>query len=216
MSRKLNAFKLATIMPQATCNYQIAIPNITRSIMAVETATLPFKKTVSQSVYIRGLQYQIPVKQTAQGSWSCTMSENIFMSAMYQSLCNQHIMKGGEYAFKLGRIYIYVTDALTGTAPVATCILDGCYLTDIKELSLSAGGATEVMKVTLTFQYNDILDPIDNSVVGKLVDMKAGSDTSLRAQSAFLQESKAAAMTAAAWGTSKLASKINIKELLGI
>jgi hypothetical protein len=188
--------------------------------MAVETATLPFKKVVSQSVYIRGLQYQIPVKQTAQGSWSCTMSENIFMSAMYQSLCSQHIMKGGEYAFELGRIYIYVTDALTGAAPVATCILDGCYLTDIKELSLSAGGATEVMKVTLTFQYNDILDPIDNSLVGKLITLAqrggVDADNNLEAQSAFLQESKVAAMTAAAWGTSKLASKVNIKELLGI
>ena len=213
MSRKLTAFKSATILPQVTCNYQIIIPSITRSVMGIEAASLPFKKVVSQSIYIRGIQYQIPVKQTAQGTWSCTMSENMFMSAMYQSLCKMQKSKGGEYEFQLDKIYIYITDALTGLAPVATCVLDGCYLTDIKELSLSAGGATEVMKVQLTFQYNDILDPIDNSLVGKMV---SDTDGTLATENPFLQESAAAATTAIAWGSEKLNSKVNIKELLGI
>lgn len=211
MSRKLTAFRAATILPQVTCNYQIFIPSIMRSVAGIEAASLPFKKTVSQSVYIRGLQYQIPVKLTAQGNWSCTMSENMFMSAMYQSLGNMYKMKGGEYEFELGNIYIFITDALTGLAPVAVCVLKGCYLTEIKELSLSASGATEVMKVQLIFQYNDILDPI------KLVDTITGSKFELTrgdfAETMAIQAA-VAGVTATAWGVSKLTSKLPIEELL--
>jgi len=218
MSRKLTAFKSATILPQVTCNYQIIIPSISRSIMAVEAASLPFKKVVSQSIYIRGVQYQIPVKKTAQGTWSCTMSENMFMSAMYQSLCSMNQMQGGEYTFGLNRIYIYITDVLTGASPVATCILDGCYLTDIKEISLSASGATDVMKVQLTFQYNDILDPIKNSGVADVFD---SFDSAIAEDNPFAHEVEAGTITALAWGLNKVASEIdkrttNIRELLGL
>lgn len=213
MSRKLTAFRAATILPQVTCNYQILIPSITRSVMGVEATSLPFKKVVSQSVYIRGIQYQIPVKQTAQGNWSCTMSETMFMSAMYQSLSKMYEMRGGEYSFELGRIYIFITDALTGLAPVATCILDGCYLTEIKELSLSASGATEVMKVQLTFQYNDILDPIKNSLTKLIFE---GTQGTLGTENPIMQQAEVAVTTATAWGMSKLASKIPIEELLKI
>lgn len=204
MSRKLTAFRAATILPQVTCNYQIFIPSIFRSVMGVEAATLPFKKVVSQSVYIRGIQYQIPVKQTAQGTWSCTMSENAFMGALYQSLSKVRRQRGGEYEFQLDKIYIFITDVLTGLAPVAACILKGCYLTDIKELSLNASGATEVMKVQLTFQYNDILDPSDIAAY-------LGID-----EKPLLSMAGVAGITAAAWGMSKLTSKIPIEELLKI
>lgn len=204
MSRKLTAFRAATILPQVTCNYQILIPSIMRSVVGIEAATLPFKKVVSQSVYIRGLQYQIPVKQTAQGNWSCTMSENAFMGALYQSLGKLRKMKGGEYSFELDKIYIFITDALTGLAPVAACILKGCYLTDIKEISLNAGGATEVMKVQLTFQYNDMYDPSDIAAY-------LGID-----ERPLLSMAGVAGITATAWGASKLMSKIPIEELLKI
>lgn len=138
------------------------------------------------------------------------------MSAMYQGLNQYYREKGGDsetmYRFSFDKIYIFITDALTGLAPVAACVLDGCYLTDIKEISLSASGATDIMKVQLTFQYNDILDPI------KLVDIITGSKFGLT-EGGELDEVMAiqagvAGITAAAWGVSKLTSKIPIEDML--
>lgn len=224
MSRKLKAFRLATLMPQVSCNYQIMIPSISRSLIAIESATLPFKKTQSASIYVRGIEYKVPVKQTAQSQWSCTMPENMFMSTLYQSLNEWYRSMGGDaemfYTFQLGRIYIYITDALTGNAPVAQCVLDDCYLTEIRDINLSAGGANEIIKVQLTFQYNDILDPIQtlegyvNSVTGgtnNVID--GGIDSVLSIQAGV------AASTTAAWTAAKaeklVRDKLNINDILG-
>lgn len=211
-------FKAANIMPQATCNYTVWIPSIWRSPLAIETTSLPFKKTVSASFHIRGIEYKIPAKNTAQGEWSCTMVENLFMGSMYQALnkWNRDIssnLGSTEYisSFQLGKIYIFLTDALTSSAPIAACVLDDCYLTGIKELSLDTKGVTDVMKVQLTFQYNSIIDPITSieNLIGLGLD-DGGVD------SVAAIEAGVAGITAAAWGVSKGVSKgiDGIKKLL--
>lgn len=202
-------FKAANIMPQVTCNYSIWIPSIWRSSVAIEQTTLPFKKTISSGVAIQGIQYQIPVKQTSQGTWSCTMSENLFMGSLYQGLNQYYRSIGGNskmiYTFTFDDIHIYITDALTGTAPVAACILKDCYLTDIKEISLKSDGATDVMKVTLTFQYNDIIDPIES--VDNLIGSKGGGVIDGGMDSVAAIEAGVAGVTALAWGATMGASE---------
>ena len=188
-------------MPQVTCNYLVWIPSIWRSPLAIETTSLPFKKTVSSSIHIRGIEYKIPVKSTAQGQWTCTMVENLFMGSLYQALnkWNADIssnLGSTEYVstFKLGKIYIFITDALTGVAPVALGILDDCYLTGVKDLPLDTKGATDVMKVQLTFQYNGIIDPIssvENIIGGGIDDGSIGSVAAI--------EAGVAGVTATAW-----------------
>lgn len=203
MSKRLMVFKAANVMPQVTCNYAIWIPSIWRSPVAIEQTTLPFKKTISAGVAIQGIQYQIPVKQTSQGTWSCTMSENLFMGSLYQGLNQYYKSVGGNskmiYTFSLEDIYIFITDALTGTAPVAACVLKGCYLTDIKEISLKADGATDIMKITLSFQYNDIIDPMES--VNTIVGAKGGGVVDGGMDSVAAIEAGVAGVTALAWGT---------------
>lgn len=222
MSRRITAFKVATIQPQTTCNYAIWIPSITRSPIAIELTRLPFKKTLSQSVYIRGIDYQIPVKQVAQGQWSCTMSENILMGSLYQSLSKWNKDVSGNVGttnevvtFGLGKVYIFITDALTGKAPVVQTILDDCYLVGIEDLNLNASGATDVMKVQLTFQYNNIIDPLE--CVNNIMGVNAGlTDGSLI--SALAMEAGVSAITSVAWGKehleNKIRDKIGIKDML--
>ena len=124
------------------------------------------------------------------------------MGSLYQGLNQYYRTIGGEsemiYRFGLDKIYIFITDALTSTAPVAACVLKDCYLTDIKEISLNSNGATELMKVQLTFQYNDILDPIKlvNNITGKKFSLDDGGLASIAAI-----EAGVAGVTAAAWGT---------------
>lgn len=215
MSRRLTGFRAATIMPQTTCNYHIVIPSIVRSLIAVESATLPFKKTISSSVYIRGLNYQIPVKQTAQGVWNCTMPENLFMATLYQSLAKWNNDVRGNVGgtnevltFQLGKIYIFITDALTGSAPVVLTILDDCYLIEIKDLPLNASGATDVMKVSLSFQYNNIIDPYESA--GDIMGVNSGlTDGSWGSTAAM--EAGVAAITTAAWSAKNTGT---IKDLL--
>ena len=116
MSRRVKVFKAANIVPQTTCNYTVLIPSIWRSPVAVEATKMPFKKTTSSSIYIRGVNYQIPVKQTAQGSWTCTMTENAFMGSLYQGL-NQYYRAFGDrngennmlFSFGFQDIYIFIT-----------------------------------------------------------------------------------------------------------
>lgn len=209
MSRWARVFKAANIMPQVTCNYTVWIPSIWRSPLAIETTALPFKKTTSASIHIRGIEYKIPVKSTAQGQWTCTMVENLFMGSLYQALnkWNDDISDNigtTEYisTFKLGKIYIFLTDALTSSAPVAMCILDDCYLTGITEIPLDTKGATDVMKVKLTFQYNSIIDPIMSAenIFGVGLDI-SGLDT------VAAIEAGVAGITAAAWGVAWGADK---------
>ena len=202
MSRRAMVFKAANIMPQVTCNYTVWIPSIWRSPLAIETTSLPFKKTTSASIHIRGVEYKIPVKNTAQGQWQCTMVENLFMGSLYQALNKWNIdlssnLGSTEYisSFKFGKIYIFVTDALTSSAPVAMCVLDDCYLTEIKDLSLDTKGATDVVKIQLTFQYNGIIDPISSAENIFGVGLDDGGIDSVAAI-----EAGVAGITAAAWG----------------
>lgn len=218
MSKRVTIFKAANIMPQVTCNYLVWIPSIWRSPLAIETTSLPFKKTVSSSIHIRGIEYKIPVKSTAQGQWTCTMVENLFMGSLYQALnkWNADIssnLGSTEYisTFKLGKIYIFITDALTSVAPVAMCVLDDCYLTDIGEIPLNTNSATDVMKIKLTFQYNGIIDPIssvENIIGGGIDDGSIGSVAAI--------EAGVAGVTAAAWGVAWGVNKgvDNIENLL--
>ena len=220
MSRKLTAFRVANITPQTTCNYAVLIPSVWRSLLAVESASMPFRKTTAASIYIRGIEYKIPVKQTGQGTWTCTMVENLFMGSLYQSLNQYYRNAGGDISdyssfstFSLNNIYIFITDALTGTAPVAACVLKDCYLTDVSEISLNASGATDVMKVKLAFQYNDILDPIKmaNNLTGQKFTLNDGGKKSIQAI-----EAGVAGITAAAWGVNWAVKKgvDEIEELL--
>ena len=148
------------------------------------------------------------------------MVENLFMGSLYQSLNQYYRNAGGDISdyssfstFSLNNIYIFITDALTGTAPVAACVLKDCYLTDVSEISLNASGATDVMKVKLAFQYNDILDPIKmaNNLTGQKFTLNDGGKKSIQAI-----EAGVAGITAAAWGVNWAVKKgvDEIEELL--
>ena len=140
------------------------------------------------------------------------------MGSLYQGLNQFYRNLGGTsnmiYTFGLDDIHIYITDALTNTAPVAACILKDCYLTDIKEISLNAGGSNEIMKITLTFQYNDIIDPIES--VDNLIGSRRGGVLDGGKDSVAAIEAGVAGITAFAWGvtTGATAGIEEIKKLL--
>lgn len=178
MSYKVSIFRVANIAPQPTCNYLIWIPSIITSPVAIETASVPFPEVESKTIPVRGIQYSIPVKKKAQGTWSCTMGESILMTSIYQSLFkmyndmtkydrleNENPMSTEDiaeiFSARLRNIYIFVTDGISGVIPMLTCILKNCYLTKINPLKLNAAGGAEAMNVELTFQYNDIVAGID-------------------------------------------------------
>lgn len=179
MSRKVTAFRTYNIAPQVTCNYLVWIPSILTSPLSVEATSMPFDNIITAPLSILGIKYEIPVKRISQGDWSCTMNENIFMSSLYQSLVKQHNemyncsgidSNGWISRFALNDVYIFVTDGLTGQAPIVFGILENCFLKKIDDLSFDAGGATTPTKVKLTFTYNGIQDGVDNinNIIGGL------------------------------------------------
>ena len=165
MSRKITAFRALNVAPKTTCNYCIWIPNVLTSVVNVETASVPSAEILTSSFYVRGLQYSLPVKKKAQGTWSCTMYENMFLNTIYQVLHKQH-KEAESYEgvlntilnVSLHDIYIFLTDEVSGNLPVACCILKDCFLTKVGEIKLNANGATEQMKLQLDFWYNGVKD----------------------------------------------------------
>ena len=195
---------MACIAPQPTCNYVCWIPSIITSPFVVERTTLPFGEIESKTIAVRGVTYSIPVKKKAQGSWSCTLGENILMSSVYQSLWKQYMeLSTNDIINKLTTvdfkdIYVYVTDGVTGTAPIMGCVLRDCYLEKISPLTLEASGATTPMKVELTFRYNGIGNPID------VAEDLMGSSVTKSAATPFGLEAAVIASTVAAWSINKV------------
>ena len=210
MSRKLTAFRLANIAPKTTCNYAIWIPSILTSPVAIEAATIPKVEIASSSFSLNGQTYNLPVRKITSGSWSCTMNENLFLTTMYQALYKQHTYTNADdnktnqiLSVFLDDIYIFITDEVSGLAPVGVCVLKNCYMDSIGEIKLSAAGATEIVKIQLTFKYNGIDDcyrSIDN-VVG----FEEETGVSWRP---FAISGGVAAITTAAWATLKGASEL--------
>lgn len=212
MSRKVSIFRVANIAPQPTCNYVVWIPKIFTSPVVVEATSIPFGEIESKTIPIRGLQYSIPVKRKAQGSWSCTLAENILLTSLYQSLFKQHLelsfnnIMNTLVSVEYKDIYIFITDGVSGIAPISMCVLKDCYLSKIEQIDLKASGATEAMSVKLTFQYNDIDDTIS---------FIQGVDPSLLTSQAGLAAIEAAVigMTAAGAGTA-YATNLGIDTIL--
>lgn len=200
---------MACIAPQPTCNYIVWIPSILTSPFVVERTTLPFGEIESKTIAIRGVLYSIPVKMKKQGTWSCTLGENILMSSIYQSLWKQHcetvtndiLNKLSTVEYK--DIYIYVTDGVTGTAPIMGCVLQNCYLEKISPLTLEASGATTPMKFDLTFRYNGIKNPIDmeDNILGTTYNVNDVTRP-------FALEAGVIASTVAAWSANKATNAV--------
>jgi len=208
MSRKITTFRTVNVAPQPTCNYAVWIPSIFTSPVVVESATMPFGEIESKQIVIRGVSYSMPVKKKAQGAWSCTLGENILMTSLYQSLVKQNMdmsfnnIMNTLSTVKYNDIYIFITDGITGTAPICMTILKNCYLSKIEQIDLKASGATEAMNIKLTFQYNDIEDPI------RFIEQNIDSSGTDYLTFAAI-EAAVAAITTTAYSTIKLTEKTN-------
>ena len=186
MSRKIATFRAVNIAPQPSCNYVVWIPSIFTSPVSVESTTMPFGEVESRTIAVRGVTYSIPVKKKAQGQWSCTLSENLLLSTLYQSLWKQHSevfsnnILNSLMTVEYNDIYIYITDGATATVPIAACVLKHCYLTKIDNIELKSSGATDPVRIRLTFQYNDIEDAM--TFIENMIDTSIYQDEKIALQ----------------------------------
>lgn len=154
MSLKLTTFATALPAPKTSEKFLVQLPNLKQSLLRVSAASLPYAKRDEGAIWLLGRPLYLPKWTDQSGEWTCTITEDMAMSASIQiTALERHI---NNLSVENRNIHIYITDQITGLVPHLAVTLRYVWLKSVTPLSLDWSKPEQVLSYQLIFKFSGL------------------------------------------------------------